>query len=460
MISFYEVIDRAMTGRYCSEKEFDMKIFVAKLRELVAKYNIKYDPGTPVPWDDDLADRVFQAGFELFQEVGCYCPESERIMRFSAQELLAALKNAPAFTTLGEGKDQRVLRARKPESELAPFCYIGACGNAVSDEEVYASIMEACASFLPLADAITAPSLASLNGRTVRAGTTLEVLAAIRATAMGHEALTRGGRPGLAILNNIASAGSDTAKIAGSQFGVRNTDTLTIGPTAELKISFQRLNEIAYALTRGIPILVDSAPILGGYCGGPEGVAVTNVAYHLLSIIAMRGNMHLTFPIHFNFGCTSTRDVTWATSVSSQAMSRNSHLPFFILSYAAAGPMTEMCYLETAEAVIASVVSGASAIECMGVSKATTIDNFTPMESRLSSEVAHAVRGMTRKETNSIVLNLLEHYEQNLSTPPLGHKYQDCWDIKRKTPNPEYVDFDARMKKELIKLGIPLKDFL
>ena len=456
MISFYEVLDRAMTGEYRSEKEFDMNVFVTKLYELVSKYNIKYDPNNPIPADDDLADRVFQAGFELYCDVGSYCPDTERIIRFSEEELQVALKEAPPSTVLGEGTDARTLKARKPESDDKPFCYIGACGNAVSNEEIYASIMEAFASFLPMADAITAPSLATLNGRTVRTGTPLEVLASIRATAMGHEALTRGGRPGLAILNNIASAGSDTAKIAGSQFGVRNSDTLTIGPTAELKISFQRFNEIAYALTRGIPILIDSAPILGGYCGGPEGVAVTNVAYHLLSIIAMRGNMHLTFPIHFNFGCTSTRDITWATSVSTQAMSRNSHFPFFILSYAAAGPMTEMCYYEITETVTTSVVSGTSAIECIGVSKATAIDNFTPMESRTSAEVAHAVAGMPRKDANQIVLRLLEKYEDQLSKPPIGKKYQECWDIAKKTPGADYVAFDKKMKQELKDMGIPL----
>ncbi|MBW2632866.1 MAG: monomethylamine:corrinoid methyltransferase [Deltaproteobacteria bacterium] len=455
MISFYEVLDRAMMGEYRSEKEFDMNVFVPKLNELVSKYNIKYDPNNPISADDALADRVFQAGFELYRDVGSYCPDTERIIRFTDEELQAALNEAPAATVLGEGRDSRTLKARKPESDDKPFCYIGACGNAVSNEEIYASIMEAFASYLPLADAITAPSLATLNGRTVRTGTPLEVLASIRATAMGHEALTRGGRPGLAILNNIASAGSDTAKIAGSQFGVRNSDTLTIGPTAELKISFQRFNEIAYALTRGIPILIDSAPILGGYCGGPEGVAVTNVAYHLLSIIAMRGNMHLTFPIHFNFGCTSTRDVTWATSVSTQAMSRNSHFPFFILSYAAAGPMTEMCYYEIAETVTTSVVSGTSAIECIGVSKATTIDNFTPMESRTCAEVAHAVAGMTRKDANQIVLKLLEKYENYLDKPPIGKKYQECWDIAKKTPNADYAAFDKKMKKELKNMGIP-----
>ena len=455
MIGFYEVIDRAMSGPYCSETDFDMAVFVPKVQEVVTRYKIKYDPETPVPSDDDLADRVFQAGFELYRDVGSYCADSERIIRFSEEELREALTQAPPATVLGEGKDTRTLKARKPESDAAPFCYIGAVGSAVSSEEIYASLMEAYASFLPLADAITAPSLTSINGRAVRTGTPMEVMAAIRATTMGHEALRRGGRPGLAILNNIATAGSDTAKIAGSEFGVRTTDTLTIGPNAELKIPFQRFNEIAFALTRGTPVLVDTAPILGGFCGGPEGVAVTNVAYHLLAIIAMRGSMHLTFPIHFKHGCTSPRDVTWATSVSTQALSRNSHFPFFVLSYTAAGPMTEMCYYETAETVTASVVSGASAIEAIGVAKSTHIDTFTPMEARLSAEVAHAVRGMARDEANRIVKALLDKYERNLENAPVGKKYQECWDVARKSPHQAYADFDKRMKKELSEMGIP-----
>ncbi len=87
MISFYEVIDRAMSGRYCSEAEFNMQILVPKIQEVVSKYKIKYEPETPIPSDDGLADRVFQAGFELCRDVGMYCPDTERIMRFSEEEL-------------------------------------------------------------------------------------------------------------------------------------------------------------------------------------------------------------------------------------------------------------------------------------------------------------------------------------------------------------------------------------
>jgi methylamine--corrinoid protein Co-methyltransferase len=88
VISYLEVIDRAMTGRYCKETDFNMKVLVPKLAEVVAKYGIEYDPQTPVPHDDDLADRVFQAGFELYRDVGLYCPDSQRMLSFSENELL------------------------------------------------------------------------------------------------------------------------------------------------------------------------------------------------------------------------------------------------------------------------------------------------------------------------------------------------------------------------------------
>ena len=183
---------------------------------------------------------------------------------------------------------------------------------------------------------------------------------------------------------------------------------------------------------------------------------MANVAYHFSGIIAQRGSFHLTFPIHFKYGCTTTRDVSWAVSVSSQALSRNSHFPLLILTYAAAGPMTEMVFYEIGAATVTSVVSGAG-IEFGGVAKATRMDRFTPTEPRFASEVAHGVAGMTRKEANAIVKRLLDKYEGSITTPPLGKKYDECWDIDRKTPNKEYADLDKKMRREIIDLGIPLR---
>ena len=456
MISFFDVIDRAMTGPHCPESDFEMKVLYPKIQEVVGKYSIQYDPDNPIPADDDLADRVFNAGFDLYQEVGLYCPDTERIMKFSKQELLDALNDAPSRSVLGEGKDTAILRGRKPESDDPPFCWIGSLGAAVSTEELYASIMEAYGLWLPLANGITAPSLTTINGRTVRTGTPLEVMAAIRVTAMGREALRRSGRPGLAIMNNIATAGSDVAKIAGSQFGLRPTDSWVMGHTAEFKLGFHRLNEIAFVEPLGGIIIGETAPILGGFCGGPEGTAVANAAYHLSAIIAGRADAQLTFPTHFKLGCTSPRQAIWAKSVSVQAMTRNSHLPVFVDHYAAAGAMTDMFFYEAAADNISTVASGGH-ITSAGVAKATKVDHFTPFEPKFSSEVAHAVPGMKRSEANQIVKKLLDKYESRLGNPPVGKKYEECWDTQRNVPNEEYVNFYENIKKKISDIGIPLK---
>ena len=52
MINFFEIVKRSLNGPYCSEKDFDMKIMVPKIREIVKKYDIRYDPEPPIPNDD------------------------------------------------------------------------------------------------------------------------------------------------------------------------------------------------------------------------------------------------------------------------------------------------------------------------------------------------------------------------------------------------------------------------
>lgn len=457
MVHLLEIMDRAWEGPFASTNDFDLKILVPKLRQVVKKYGIKYDPENPLSSDDDLADRVFKAGIELFAEVGVYCVDTSRIIKFTEEEILEGLAEAPRCPVFGEGNDAKALVARKPESEVEPWCFIGAGGAAVSNERLFESILENYALFLPLANSITTPTIKEIEGRIVRTKSPLEILACIRSSILARDALRKGGRPGLPIMNSIASAGSDTAKIAGSQFGLRPSDGWLIGTMAEMRINFERLNEITYVMNLGGHIVAETAPILGGYCGGPEGVAVANVAYHLISILLMKGSCQLTFPIHLHYGCTSTRNVLWVDSVSSQAISRNSHFPFFINIYVAAGPMTEMCFYEIAATVINAVVSGAS-IEFGGVAKAVEVDHFTPMEPRWASEVAHGVVGMSRSQGNEIVKKLLAKYEENIPNAPKGKTYEQCWDMKTKQPIREYRQFYQKIKAELAELGVRFKE--
>ncbi|MCS6908159.1 MAG: monomethylamine:corrinoid methyltransferase, partial [Anaerolineales bacterium] len=114
MISFFEVIRRALTGPYHTEEEFDLEILVPKLKEVVQKYDIRYDAQTPIPSDDSLADRVFEAALEFYAAVGTYCVDTGRVIRFTREEIVEGLKDAPAASVFGEGRDAKVMVGRKP----------------------------------------------------------------------------------------------------------------------------------------------------------------------------------------------------------------------------------------------------------------------------------------------------------------------------------------------------------
>lgn len=140
-------------------------------------------------------------------------------------------------------------------------------------------------------------------------------------------------------------------------------------------------------------------------------------------------------------------------SVSGQAISRNSHFPFFTIPNAASGPVEKMCFYETA-AIVTSVVVSGSSLEALGTFKNATVDLQTPQGPQFAAEVAHAVPGMTRKEANLLVNKLLDHYERRISNPPRGKTYSESYDVKTGKPMPENQELYDRMKKEISGLGV------
>ncbi len=454
MISFLEVFKRSQTGPYMPEMGFDLA-FNQKVMETVRKYGIKYDPERPIPKDDQMADDLFQAGMEFYEKIGTYCVDTHRVIKVTREEILEALATAPTEPVFGEGKDAKALLVRPPESDLPPWCFIGACAVAVSDEYLLSALIEGYGC-VPLADSITTPTIKTMNGMTVVANTPLEVLACIRTVELSRSALRKAGRPGMPIMNSIASAVTDASKIAGSQFGLRPSDGWLIGSMSEMKINYERMNEITYVLCLGGNIVAEVSPILGGYCGGPEGVAVANVAYHFQAMMVQRGACQHSFPIQLKHACSTSRDVLWAISASCQAISRNSRFPLITIGILSAGPATEMCFHENAATVITELVSGGN-FEGPAVGKNVNVDHLNPWEAKFSVEVAYATVGMKRDEANEIVKYLLSKYESKIPEAPKGKRFQDSFNIETLEPKAEYVDLYEKVKDELKTCGLKFK---
>ena len=105
---------------------------------------------------------------------------------------------------------------------------------------------------------------------------------------------------------------------------------------------------------------------------------------------------------------------------------------------------------------MAAVASGLS-IEMGGTATNKYEDRMTPVEPRISGEVAHATAGMKRSDANEIVEKLLAKYEKRLANPPIGKTMHECWDAERRRPSKEYRAIVKRFKTELTGLGLELR---
>jgi methylamine--corrinoid protein Co-methyltransferase len=250
------------------------------------------------------------------------------------------------------------------------------------------------------------------------------------------------------IVNVIATAVKCQEHIACHRFGNPNIDVIEVGTVHELKVDFDSLNKVAYSLAAGTLIFAENGVILGGLAGGPAGTAVVTAAYNPVDLLVTRGAVQHPFTPHFELGITSTRDSIWSRSLANQAVTRNSPLPAVNIGYSAAGPMAKMSFYEFAATFIATVVSGGS-IEVAATARGVNLDHGSPLEAIFSNSVAHAAAGMSRKEANIIVKALLEKYEDKLRDPPIGKRYQECFNMATGTPDPEYIKLYREVRKEM-----------
>jgi len=456
MLESLEIYRRATTGQICAEKDFDLKRFIPTVRSLVKKYDIEYDPTTPVPSDDDLVERVWQAGRELFLNVGVYCVDTERIIMFDPVELDQALAHAPRPVIVGTGQHSKAIPVRRPESSIPPFFSLGACGAGVTSDDVFMSLTQAYCE-LPYADAVASPALTHVDGMAIVAGSPLEIEGCVRTIVMTREAARRANRSGLGIGNTMPTAIKSQGHIVGNAAAADQCDMMEIGNIAEFKIDFDNLSKIAYMEGRGRTILGETGPVLGGYAGGPEGCAIAMSGYHFFALLVLRASVQHPFTAHFQTQTCTSREAIWLRSLSLQAITRHSDVPCLESGAYAAGPATEMSLYEAAAMSAPCVVSGGS-VESGPTARATHPDYLSPMASLFAAEVGRAVLGLSREDVNAIVLKLLDRYESRLADPPLGQRYQDCYDMASRQPKAEARASYKQARAALVEMGLEFKD--
>jgi methylamine--corrinoid protein Co-methyltransferase len=448
------VLEKADTGPVIEEKDWDYKYIGAKTKELIKKYDISWEKNEYVPSDDGLADRLFQAGWELALESGVYCRNTKKQMLWTEEELKEVIDSGPSELVVGTGDDEVVLRQRRPEQPSRVTILGGAYGTLI-EEDLFGAMVEAYAKE-SLIDIVEPPSIPTAFGRTIRIQSPWEVMAARRESDLALAAVKRAGRPGICI-GAAATSGSEIIELAATSYNAyRQTDWHHTSFVSENKVTYADLTRAAHFYLTGSVAHTFCDPIYGGYLGGKEGVAIGCVAGPLLLRAALLGDTVNAGPSHAHVSCDTHPDMLAAQALSFQALARNTHLLKGIHIRPAHGPGTKEILYEVAAMAILGVTSGVDYLKSVQSACGVNMGHTSPVEARLCAQVAHASEALSREEGNDLVTKLVNKYQDLIPTADTGKHFRETYNLEILEPAPAWQKIYEEVISELRELGLSI----
>ena len=442
MTPFWEVVDRAVnSGPLTRTSKFEKRVY-QKACECVRKYEIQYDPQTPVVSDGGMISRLFEAGLEFYRDVGSYCVNTERVIRFDEAEIREELREislASPEIVVGEGAERRILRKRSPRDKIPPLVVAGFIEDNPNEGRDFVQMYKSVAQEGIIDGFYFGPAPRSIEGRPYALNSPLDIHAVKSSVWWVREALRASGRPGLHLLDGGCSAIASIAA-TGDENGLRKTDAFVIPTISELKVDYEILNKVAHSLSHGILRNSYWSVLIGGYAGGPEGAAVVGIASALNAIMVYKSRYSYVSTTLINPPINSARKTLWVRNICIQCLNRHTNMICGGGGATAAGPGTEQQLFEIAALAIVSSVAGGHIFHGFRKSKLVKPNQGSGMEPRWGGETAKAALSLTREEANEVVLFLLGQYEGCLTPEmaPEGYAFQELYDTEKVTVRPDY----------------------
>ncbi len=440
---------RSLTGPVMKADEFDMN-FSSRIRELVTKYEIKYNPEEVVV-DDATADAVFQAGVELLADVGLYQMDTERVVEFTREEIeeIAGQYRAnPGKHTFGKGKDECTVEYRTGADTRPPVLYAGGAG--VAEEEWFTEMVQSYAQEEAIKAMGICPGLARLGDIEPKAGTLSEIYVGQWEQRGIKEAIRRAGRPDMhcGLLATVSTIGGTMAMIGP---GLREPHNTQIGVhiIPEQKIDWARLILAKFCQDRGIVPWQSAMSLIGGLCRDAADAAVGLVANMLGQLAYAQGPLCSLFTSHLD-GRISTRPAYWAYSAAARAAERNIKVAIGGIAVSSVEAyMSENQVIHGAAMGIQSAASGMSYCWIAGGSG---------LDSRLIGEAMDVCAGMERQKVNELVGKIMVHVDATTAKEmPEAVLFPEMYDAETVKPRPEYEATMMRAKEKLAGFGVPYK---
>jgi methylamine---corrinoid protein Co-methyltransferase len=196
-VTVFDVFDRAKSGPKMEEKVWDFKIIPQTAAALQKKYDIKMDKKTIIPEDKELMNKLFNAGLDMLVECGVYCIDTNRVIKYTRDEVLHALESAPDHFIFGEGKEAINVVPRHSSSKKAPLIQGGPTGSPCS-EEMFLAIHQSYAQER-IVDTIVDGVMQTVMGKDPVPNSPWELMAVRSEALQVREAQARAGRAGMGL---------------------------------------------------------------------------------------------------------------------------------------------------------------------------------------------------------------------------------------------------------------------
>ncbi len=449
MIPIMEFQERSLKGPVMKADDFDLG-FAMKVRELVTKYDIKYNPEELI-CDDATADAVFQAGVELLADIGLLNTDTNRVIEYTKEELEALARECyekPAKADFGKGDDKMTIQFRTGEDTRPPTNYSG-MGGVVTEEEFIPCIQsiaqEECVAGLGIV-----PGLDKLGDIEPKAGTLSELYVGMWEQEHLNEAIRRAGRPDMN-MGLLSTVSTPAATFACIRPGIREPYNTQIGIhiLPEQKLTWERLLMSNFCQDRGIHPWQSSMSLIGALCRNPQDVAVTLIANGLGQLSYGYGPTVSFFSNHID-GAYGTRQSNWAVGTAMRASERNLRVATGTCISGTKWRQATGIYQAAAQAVWYTACGFAY----------TWHAGHTGLEARLIGEIMDCTAGIDRIKANELTLGIMAKAEELLEADGPGETkipFEETYDMKTVKPLPEFESNVMAVKEGLAQMGVPFK---
>jgi methylamine--corrinoid protein Co-methyltransferase len=288
MISLLDVAERAYVGPRMDEMEWNMGLF-RKMQELTKRHNLKRPlPSKFYEVDEVYLDSLFNAAVDFLSEAGVYCVSTNRVIKFTEDEVREAARQTPSSLLIGGGKD--VCMVRKRAIGDAQPTHINTGGHSAWSEDIIPlPLIVRELTRIPRVGSIEGFNFIKVDGREVH-GTPKVVYAAIRAVERVREGVRLAGRPGLAIcyypiLTNAAALIAP----ADPERGLRRNDGILLSVLPDLKVESDLIAAAIFYEAYGCYRVNGGAGgQVGSFCGDIYGAMIESITRNLVAWLVYR----------------------------------------------------------------------------------------------------------------------------------------------------------------------------